>query len=43
VDAINSHIYPSGYSYWSSDLNQTTRIAWSPNHVPYCVALGNKG
>ena len=43
VDAINSHMYPSGYSYWSSDLNQTTRIAWSSNHVPYSVTLGTKG
>lgn len=34
VDAIISHINPSGYSYWSSDLNETTRIAPSSNHVP---------
>jgi len=43
VDAIISHINPSGYSYWSSDLNETTRIAPSSNHVPYSVTLSTKG
>ena len=43
VDAITSHTNSTGYSYWSSDLNQTTRIAWSPHHVPYSVTLGTKG
>jgi len=43
VDTIISHINSTGYSFWSSDLNQTTRIAWSPHHVPYSVTLGTKG
>ena len=43
VDTISSYISSTGYSYWSSDLNQTTRIAWSPHHVPYSVTLGTKG
>ena len=43
VDTIISHINSTGYSCWSSDLNQTTRIAWSPHHVPYSVTLGTKG
>ena len=43
VDTIISHINSTGYSLWSSDLNQTTRIAWSPHHVSYSVTLGTKG
>jgi hypothetical protein len=43
VDTTISYISSTGYSCWSSDLNQTTRIAWSPHHVPYSVTLGTKG
>ena len=43
VDAMKSYMNSTGYSFWSSDLNQTTRIAQSPNHVPYSVTLGTKG
>ena len=43
VDAIVSYIDSSGYSYWSSDLNETTRIAPYSNHFPYSVTLSTKG
>ena len=43
VDTIRSYISSTGYSYWSSDLNQTTRIAWSPHQLPYSVTLGTRG
>jgi len=43
VDTIISYISSTGYSCWSSDLNQTTRIAWSPHQLPYSVTLGTRG
>jgi hypothetical protein len=43
VDAIISYMSPSGYSFWSSDLNKTTRIASSPNHFHYSVTLATEG
>lgn len=43
VDTTTSYIHSTGYSFWSSDLNQTTRIARSPHHVPYSVTLSTKG
>ena len=43
MDTISSYISSTGYSYWSSDLNQTTRIAWSPHQLPYSVTLGTRG
>ena len=43
VDAIVFYIDSSGYSFWSSDLNKTTRIAPYSNHFPYSVTLSTKG
>lgn len=43
VDTIISYISSTGYSCRSSDLNQTTRIAWSPHQLPYSVTLGTRG
>ena len=43
VDAIVSYISSTSYSYWSSDLNEMTRITPSSNHVPYSVTLSTKG
>jgi hypothetical protein len=38
-----SHNSSTSYSYWSSLLNQTTHIAWLPNHFLYSVTLDTKG
>ena len=38
-----SHNSSTSYSYWSSPLNQTTHIAWLPNHFLYSVTLDTKG
>ena len=43
MDDHTSYNSPTSYSYWCSHLNQTTHIAWSPNHFPYSVTLSTQG